>query len=337
MALSGTRMALITILWTVRASAGTPGVECPGECAKLHRNSLAGARTGDIRQVLSRLSPLLSDSASPDARICAGVILSGVSELLSAAARFRDAEAFARRALLVLRKELPEDDTRIAGALHALAAALVEQGKLNAARAVTREMEASPAVRGDDVALVHQMHARLFAAEGNQPQAEAATRAALAAWEHAGLGGTIGASDLLYGLSMMHLKGGKPDDAQRLLDQAMAIAASSHATIPADWVRLLNARAAIRLRAKDWNAAETDFLEAIRIADNDPGLDSGMLVAVLNNYGQLLRETRRKRRASEFEKRARAIERSSGLHSVVDASAFTEPSNALRPREKGKP
>jgi len=322
--------AALCLLWAgLSASLADGGQLLPIDaptCAARNRIVMAEARGAGGGSALGRLVPTLAPDASRSERVCAGLIVVSLAELLFARGEYPDAEAFARRAVDIIENVVPADNPLLLTPLHGLARALIAQGKKTAARSALGRMNAIQSDLPGHRALVHQVTATLSEAEGRRPEAESDYLAALHAWEEAGQGGGMEASDLMHALGLLYLADGRLTDAERFLNRAMEIAHSSRAAMPIDIMKILNTRAIVYMRQQAHRAAEADFREALSMAERDTA-SGGSLECILNNYAQFLRHTGRKREARVLEERSAALSSRPVQDSLVDVAVL---------RKKGK-
>jgi tetratricopeptide (TPR) repeat protein len=279
-----------------------PAVAAVKRCSELDRTVISEARSGSISRAVGLLAPLLASGVEPAERSCAGQILAGIASILASEFRFAEAENLARRAVEIIESSAGTEHRVLTGALHSLAMALIQQRKLASARSVLRRMQALGSERPEYQALVHEISAYLFVASGKPYGAESEFAAALNAWETAGRGSGIEASDVCYSLSLLYIDTGQLDKAKTFVDRAIAIAAASPDALPADRMKLLNARAVVSTRRRERFAAEADVREALSISQSDVRIAPEIGFLVIDNYATMLRDAGRKADARALRK-----------------------------------
>src|SRR5262245_46091470 len=272
------------------------------KCSELDRTVTSEARSGSISRAVSLLAPSLAPAVEPAERSCAGQILAGIASILATQFRYAEAEKLARRAVEIIESSSTSEHRILAAALHSLAMALIQQRKLASAGSVLRRMQELRLERPEYQALVHEVSAHLFAASGKPHDAEPEFAAALNAWETAGRGSGIEASDVCYSLSLLYSDTGQLDKAKAFADRGIAIVAASPDALPADRMKLLNTRAVVSTRRRDRAAAEADFREALSIAQSNPRIAREIEFLVIDNYANMLREAGRKADARALRK-----------------------------------
>ncbi len=116
------------------------------------------------------------------------------------------------------------------------------------------------------------------------------------------------------------------NEAIALFNQAVRLVESSVGTDHPILVRILNNEAAAYAKAKCTQDADVTFRRALEIAKNRLGADHPEYGAVLQNYGEFLRETGHRREAKAIASRSKAIlgtaARRNGIGSTIDISGF---------------
>ena len=273
-------------------------------CADLNRRVIDKATMGKLREAETVLAEAMGNSTNRLEPACGGLLLHNLATILYLSGRFAEAEVFAERSVSTLEPALGPSTTGLLRPLHVLASARLEQGKIGKAREAITKMRRIPLERAEDRVLVHGAAAVLFHAEGRFTESESEFSAALVEWERAGKPSGAEVASLFCGLASLYLSAERLDDAARVLDRALAALTTAPNAVPMDRIRLLQVRAALDLRKGNWRQAQRDLEQAIALAGAEPRSDADMLVSMLTDYAQILR--------NHHQRRASALGRAAG-------------------------
>jgi tetratricopeptide (TPR) repeat protein len=164
------------------------------------------------------------------------------------------------------------------------------------------------------------MAAAQLHAEGKLTEAEPEYLAALGALKEAGRGNDANAGAVLTGLGALYIEERRLDAARRALDRAFVIFAHAKDAVPMDHIKLLNVRAVLHVRQKEWLEAERDLSDAVSMAEGESQEDSAAFASLLTNYASVLRKNHHRREARTIEKRAAVLNGKRPRDEVVDVS-----------------
>lgn len=289
-------------------------------CNELNVAALAAVRNGRIDNIHSAiLGTSESDSGSAEPS-CAGIILANVASFSAELGRFADAETFAEKAVHILEKAYPRDDSVLLPALQTLAAVRLEQGKNFKAGEAYARMRSLRIERLEQRAIVHGVGAALLQRAGRYRDAEAEYRAALETWEVGDHGRTADVAEILTALATVQLEQHHFAEARQALDRALNILNTAKDAVPNDRVILLSTRAALQARQRRWMEAQQDLHEALTIADLHP--DAYVLRFVLANYARVLSRNHQRAEARVIKARLAALRREYPEQALVDVTVL---------------
>jgi tetratricopeptide (TPR) repeat protein len=286
-------------------------------CGELNQAAMAQTRAGRAREAEETLSSAVARGIDPG---CAGLVLTNIAADLAVSGKIRDAETFAERAIGLLDKSETPNDRVVLRALQILASTRIEQGKVGRARAAYQRMRALRIEEPNDAALVHEIAGSLLQIGGNWREAEEEYLAAIRSWNAAGRGEMADVAPALGCLASLYVQERRFADARKALDRALDLAQRSGNIAPADRLKLLGERAAVRFLDHDFQGAEQDSREAIALADRTPELSEAYRAILLADYARILRKNRRSQEARSIETRAAALRRNTPALGIVDVS-----------------
>jgi len=311
---------LASVILTVCHAAcqgSSPNEPISAPCAELNQVVIAQTTSGQLDKAEALLSTALVTSSEDS---CKGLVLNNMAALMSVSERFVEAEQFAERSIRILSKNYPSDDLALLRPLQILAGARLEQGKTGKAREALNKMRSIRVERPEDRELFHAMAAAQFHAEGKPMEAESEYLAAVSASEEAGRGSNADAGAELTGLGALYIEERRLDAARRALDRAFAIFVHAKDAVPMDQIRLLNVRAVLHIRQKEWPEAERDLSDAVSMAEGESQEDSVAFASLFTNYASVLRKNHHRREARAIERRAAVLNGKRAKDGVVDVS-----------------
>jgi tetratricopeptide (TPR) repeat protein len=311
------------------ASAGEPGertpdAPCPNWIQK-HPDQAVDSWSGFARddahlvEAVRRLSGMLDRKDLLDS-LCAGLAMTDMAALLSISGRLAEAEAMAERAVRTLEETGVPDDLKLLRALNILASVRFQLGKMVQARQTFRRMQSIPIQRPEDRAIVGAMAAAMLVAERKWPQAESQYAIAIESLANAGHADTADAAALLNALGVVYINERRLSDADRTLNQALAIFERAPDASPWDRIKLLQTRGALRARQGDWREAEQDLARALSIADRESNVEPMSIRPLLISYAAVLRKNHRRREARSIETRLSGLGRVPEANGLVDVT-----------------
>ena len=173
------------------------------KCVELNQMVMAQVANGRIAEGEQALSAALTGGVERWADTCAAVVLGNMAAVVSYSGRLAQGEKLAARSVAILETLHSRDHPVLLRPLQVWAAALFEQGKRGKAREIIRRVQSIRVERPEDIALVHAMTASLHHAE-RRSEAEIEYRAALSAWEKAGMGDSADAAGTLTALASLY-------------------------------------------------------------------------------------------------------------------------------------
>ena len=314
-------MVLLAAMSVGRGVAQYVSLQAPGNatCVELNQMVMAQVANGRIADAERALSAALTGGADRWADTCAAVVLGKMAAVVSYSGRLAEGEKLAARSVAILvRLHSPEHPVLVRPLL-ILAAARFEQGKRGKAREATKRAQSIRVERPEDIALVHAMSASLLHAE-RRSEAESEYRAALSAWEKAGMGDSADAAAALTALASLYTDERRFHEARRALDRALAIVTRATDALPMDRVKLLHARGILHARQDEWREAEQDLKDALTIADRESQADPIALRPILVTYAEALRKNHHGQEARSIEVRAAVLSWRHGAGAVVDVT-----------------
>jgi tetratricopeptide (TPR) repeat protein len=301
------------------------------ECADLNRLVLNKAASGQLAEAEDDVKTAMANRTSELRPACEGLMLHNLAALKLLAGSLAEAESLAGRSIAILEPALGSGNIGLLRPLHVLFSARLDQGKIGRARESLLKMQRIRVSNPEERALLHGAEAALSHVEGRFNESELAFRSALTAWQETGKfdGGEVAA--VLSGLANLYLVQGRLKEAADTLDRAFAAVNDAPDAAPADYLKLLRVRAALERRQGEWRKAAEDLRQAVNLTLVQREPDSGLLAALMAEYGEALRRQHRPREARAIEKRVAALRDVSGVNGVVDA---TELFQAAAPRKR---
>lgn len=296
----------------------SPQSPAEAKCVELNQMVMTHVANGRIADAeKAALSAALMSGADRWADTCAAVVLGNMAAVVSYSGRLAEGEKLAARSVAILERLHSPEHPVLLRPLQILAAARFDQGKRGKARETIKRAQSIRVERHEDIALVHAMNASLLHA-GHRSEAEIEYRAALTAWEKAGMGDSADAAGALTSLASLYTDERRFHDARRALEHALAILTQATDALPMDRVKLLHARGILHARLDEWREAEQDLKDALTIADRESRADPIALRSVLITYAEALRKNHHGQEARAIEVRAAVLRGRRGAGAVVD-------------------
>jgi tetratricopeptide (TPR) repeat protein len=302
-------------------SAQIPEANSSTVCESSNQLAVRYVNEGHSQEAESLLLKQLSElERTRSGAECMGLVLNNLAAIMLSSGRLTQAELFAERSVNTLEGSYSRKDPILLRPLQILSAARFQQGKIGKAREAFQNMQSIPSERLEDQAVVHGLAAALLQAEGKLKEAESEYLVTINAWEGAGHGNTAGAGTVISQLGSLYIEEHRFEDAHRLLDRAWAIFTAASDTVAMDRIKLLNNRATLHARQRQWREAEEDLRLCISMVDREVHVDQAALAMLLDNYAIALRKNHRKREARSIEARSSALRVHPAPNAVVDVT-----------------
>jgi tetratricopeptide (TPR) repeat protein len=297
-------------------------------CIEFNRNGLKNVFAGELVAAETAFRDALSDPAQSLGESCMPVLLFNLGFVLDRSGRFKEAEAIIERSIRSFEKVTSPENLILLRPLQMLLVSRLEQGKIGSARhAYSKMLLIRPVGSPEQRAIVHGAGGSLLHAERRYGEAAREFELALAAVEETRDHSL--AEGIFLMLANCYIGQGKLEEASRVLDRAFA-ESQKQDDGPIDRLKLLNARAALFARERQWTRAEENFQAAISIAVTQTRLDPVPMVILLEGYAYVLEKDHHRQESRSIRARAAALRAEYHLgRSVVDATELF-----MRPGEK---
>jgi tetratricopeptide (TPR) repeat protein len=270
-------------------------------------NELASTRA--VANRLDQTEVAVSLAMSRGDYVCAGIVLGNIAALMSTYGRVSDSEAFATRAIDLLRKHLDPADPIFFRPLHVLAITRLEQGKFRKAQKAFEQMLQIPANRPEQRAQVHITRGMLLQMQGKFKDAESEYLLADDEWTQLGRPADADAAAVLSYLGALYIAEARFKEASQVLDRALALIEVAKNAVPLDRINLLNRRAVAHGKEGEWPQAQEKLRQAIAIAESAGVSEPVMLRSVFDNYAFALRKNHHRREARVIDGLSSALPR----------------------------
>ena len=289
-------------------------------CLEFNERITVQTENGRFKAAEAALSEVLAGKENGLGPSCDWMLLNNMAAVMSASGRIAEAENMAARSVAILEKICEPDDRAMLRPLQVLGTAQYELGKISKAREALRRMQLIRSDRPFDRAIVRGLAAALFETEGLFPEAEREYLLAVTAWKEAGMGQSANMVAALQMLGRLYLSTGRLEEAGRMLRRAGDVLDASRDAAPMDRINLLNQLSVLHVRQGDFQKAEGELRTALAMVDVDTQPDPVRMVALLTNYGYVLRKNHRSREARAAEASAAALASTGAAGRVIDAS-----------------
>jgi lipoprotein NlpI len=179
-------------------------------------------------------------------------------------------------------------------------------------------------------AMIHALSGSVLESRGERAQAEVEYLAAIRTWVEIGRDETTDAAVVFTSLGMLYTQEHRLEQAVRSVDRASAIFSKTRDVAPMDLIKLLIVRGMLHARLGEWLSAERDFCQGLSLADAQPAMGAGQMVALLNGLAEALKKNHHRQKAREIESRVTALLRASPLRTTIDVSDLVAPPKTAR-------
>lgn len=260
---------------------------------KLAQMELNHIEPGDQKRILTVLQQLADSKTSlAKVKLDSGDLVGARSDLLDA--------------LKIAKRLHGEKDETVATIYSALATIAYEQDKFAEAETYAKSAyDIRLQVLGDKhphVAIAANNLAEVYQKLGKDEEAEKMFEQCLNIYEKSD--NQTGALDVLNNLSMFYKKLGRLDDARRVIEEALEIERQDPNVSLEDRAMTLNALGAVNKALYEFDAAEVNYTDAIKLLDHDPEHHAATLCDALDNYADFLLQKNDYERAEPVYKRA---------------------------------
>jgi tetratricopeptide (TPR) repeat protein len=310
------RIALLTLCSIAAFAQNASSHALPSAwCLDLNEAAIAQAARGYLAEA-EALLPTTGDERSQG--VCSGLVLSHIAKTTFVLGRLAEAERLAERSVRILEQFYPPNDWVLLRPLQNLANVQLESGKTARAREIVKRIQSIRINGPEDRAIVHSTLGTLRQIEGRKSEAEAEYQEAFRAWEEAGRSESANAAVVLDCLGSLYLEEQRLDDAQRVLDRALAIYSLAKDAVAIDRINIFALRGILHARLGEWRRSEQDLGDALSTIDRQPSVDPTLLRSLLGNYSYVLRRNHHLREARSIEARTAALPTNRTAAAVVD-------------------
>jgi tetratricopeptide (TPR) repeat protein len=318
------RLRQVAVLLITSAAAIAEGqsqnMTLSSECVALKQSVMTRVTNRQFAEGEKMLLGAYTPGTDHAVNSCVGIILNDIAILMSASGDLAETERLAERWIAILEPLYPPHDPILLSPLQIVAAARFEQGKIGSAREAVRKIQLTRVQRPEESAAVHAWTGSFLYVEGRRAEAEQEYLSALQALKIAGHSNSADAGAILITLGSVYIEEHHLDEAQRVLDDALAVFEQVIGAGTVDWIRLLNLRGVLYARQGKWKEAEHELHEAISLADSAGFADPAVQRDLLRTYSQVLRRNHNKGETKEIEKRLSALQAAQTNIPVVDVS-----------------
>lgn len=272
--------------WREHFSAGQKALQKNDRARALKEFNLAGklaamelthTEPGDQKRIATVLQQLAdSKSSAAKVKLDSGDLVGARGDLLEA--------------LKITTRLHGEKDETVATIYSALATIAYEQEKFaEAEEYAKRAYDIRLQVLGDKhphVAIAANNLAEVYQKLGKDEEAEKMFEQCLNIYEKSD--NQAGALDVLNNLAMFYKKLGRLDDARRVIEEALEIERQDADISVEDRAMTLNALGAVNKALYEYEAAESNYIDAIKLLDRDPEHSAATLCDALDNYADFL-------------------------------------------------
>lgn len=291
-----------------------------GACTQVNSKIAEAAARDRLDEARRILAEAIGSDGNRLGRPCAGLLSTAIAALFQASGKPDEARIFAEQAIAYYQSSLPAQDPAYLHPLHVLAAAAVQQNRIQRAEEVLEKMQLIPATKADDRALYEHMSAIVLQREGKKQEAESHYRAALADLSELTPRDYLKEAAVHGQLASLYLEEGRDAEAAQTVNDALRQLDTAHDILPLFRMNLLEVRAVVWMREARWHEAEADLAQAVSLSRGHAEIATAALQTVVTNYAYVLRKLHRKE-ARSVEKWAAALRASNMAQSqTVDVA-----------------